>query len=160
VALRLCVENALPLTRYFAPHTVSIMHEMGESMTIRTVILFVFLALTAGSLTGTERRARSQTPCEIDRNMWVMQALAKMESIKPGMTRKQLLTVFTTEGGVSTPLNRTYMSRDCSYFQVDVEFTAVGRPNRDKEGRGTLVEDDRDIIAKISRPYVMASAVD
>jgi hypothetical protein len=32
-------------------------------------------------------------------------------TIKPGMTRKTLLSVFTTEGGLSTGLRRTYVSR-------------------------------------------------
>jgi hypothetical protein len=50
------------------------------------------------------------------------------------VTRKDLLVVFTTEGGLSTGLRRTYVSRDCPYFKVDVEFEAVGRPNRNEEG--------------------------
>jgi hypothetical protein len=50
------------------------------------------------------------------------------------MTRKDLLRVFTTESGISTALRRTFVDRDCPYFKVDVEFTAVGRPNRDRDG--------------------------
>src|SRR5207245_3207432 len=73
----------------------------------------------------------------------VTYALEKIETIKPGMTREDLLSVFTTEGGLSTGLHRTFVSRDCHYFKVDVEFEAVGRPNRDEEGRTTLDEDSR-----------------
>jgi len=76
------------------------------------------------------------------------------------MTRKQLLKVFAEEGGLSTRLQRTYVSQECPYFKIDVEFKAVGRPNRDEEGRVTVVEDDRDIIAKVSRPYLQFSIVD
>ena len=76
------------------------------------------------------------------------------------MTRDALLTIFTTEGGLSTGLRRTYVSRDCRFFKVDVEFQAVGRPPRDREGRVTLVEDGRDIIAKISRPYLQFTIAD
>jgi hypothetical protein len=83
-----------------------------------------------------------------------------MESIKPGMTRKDLLDVFTTEGGLSTGLRRTYISQECPYFKVDVEFEAAGRPSRDREGRVTLVEDDRDVIVKVSRPYLQFSIMD
>ncbi len=68
------------------------------------------------------------------------------------MTRERLLTVFTTEGGLSTGLRRTFVSRDCPYFKVDVEFEAVGRPGYDKDGRVTLVEDARDVIVRISNP--------
>jgi hypothetical protein len=83
-----------------------------------------------------------------------------MEMIKPGMTRRTLLTVFTTEGGLSTGLQRTFVSRDCPYFKVDVEFQAVGRSDRDDEGRVTLVEGDADIIRKVSTPYLQFSVMD
>ncbi|HKW97968.1 MAG TPA: hypothetical protein VJN43_09535 [Bryobacteraceae bacterium] len=83
-----------------------------------------------------------------------------MQTIKPGMTRAALLEVFTTEGGISTALRRTYVSRDCPYFKVDVQFQAVGRPANDGTGRVTLVEDSRDIILKISRPYLQFSVAD
>lgn len=83
-----------------------------------------------------------------------------MGATKPGMTRQELLKIFTTEGGISTGLHRTFVSRDCSYFKVDVDFKAVGRPHSDKDGRVTLVEDKRDIIAKVSRPYVQFSVFD
>jgi hypothetical protein len=83
-----------------------------------------------------------------------------MQTVKPGMTRKTLLSIFTTEGGLSTGLRRTYVSRDCPYFKVDVEFRAVGRPDRDQSGRVTLVEADEDIIVNVSRPYLQFSVMD
>jgi hypothetical protein len=76
------------------------------------------------------------------------------------MTRDALYQVFTTEGGLSTGLQRTFVSRDCPYFKVDVEFKAVGRPDRDGDGRVTLVEDGRDLILKISRAYLELSIMD
>ena len=83
-----------------------------------------------------------------------------MQTIKPGMSREALLEVFTTEGGLSTALQRTFVSRDCPYFKVDVEFKAVGRADRDNQGRVTLIEDARDPIVKISRPYLAFSVAD
>jgi hypothetical protein len=83
-----------------------------------------------------------------------------MQTIKPGMTRNDLLKVFTIEGGLSTGLQRTFVSRDCLYFKVDVEFEAVGRPSRDQDGRVTLMEDGRDVIVKISRPYLEFAVFD
>jgi hypothetical protein len=91
---------------------------------------------------------------------WVAEVLKRMQTIKPGMTRQTLLTAFTTEGGLSTGLQRTFVSRDCPYFKVDVEFQAVGRPNRDENGRVTLVEGDEDIILKLSTPYLQFSVMD
>jgi hypothetical protein len=83
-----------------------------------------------------------------------------MEAIKPGMTRDNLLKIFATEGGLSAGLHRTLVSRDCPYFKVDVEFQAVGRPDRDSDGRVTLEEDDRDIVVRISRPYLQFTLAD
>jgi hypothetical protein len=60
----------------------------------------------------------------------------------------------------STGLQRTFVSRDCPCFKVDVEFQAVGRPDRDGNGRVRLVEDGKDLILKISRPYLQFSIMD
>jgi hypothetical protein len=92
---------------------------------------------------------------------WVSEVLQRIQTIKPGMTRKALLTVFTTEGGLLFDgLKRTFVSRDCPYFKVDVEFRAVGRPDRDADGRPMLDEGEEDVILKVSRPYLEFSVKD
>jgi len=68
--------------------------------------------------------------------------------------------VFTTEGGHSTGLQRTYVSRDCPYFKVDVEFKPFGRLERDGDGRVTRTEGSDDVIDKISRPDLQFSIMD
>jgi hypothetical protein len=55
---------------------------------------------------------------------WVIEVLKRMLTIKPGMTREALLKVFTTEGGLSTGVHHTFVSRDCPYFKVDIEFNS------------------------------------
>jgi hypothetical protein len=102
----------------------------------------------------------SQGPSTQDHVAWVAQVLIQIQTIKPGMTRTDLLKVFTTEGGLSTGLRRTFVSRDCPYFKVDVEFEAVDRPSRDAGGRVTLFEGSRDIIVQISKPYLQFSIAD
>ena len=112
------------------------------------------LTLTASFLTAqSSRRAQEHTE-------WVVESLKEMQTIKVGMTRADLLKVFTTEGGLSTGLNRTYVFRGCAFIKVDVEFDPVGRPARDREGRVTLVEADEDVIKKISKPYLDRSVLD
>ena len=120
-----------------------------------------------GSLAGmaaltawTHVPGRAQNNSEMTNTQWVQRVLLKMSCITPGMTRADLLRIFTTEGGLSTGLQRTYVSQDCPYFKVDVTFQAVGRPESDREGRVTLVEDGRDRIASISRPYLAFSVMD
>jgi hypothetical protein len=116
----------------------------------------VFRLLAGAGLSGFAMNAIPQTrdPVRAAYVAWVGEVLKQMQTIKPGMTREQLLSVFTTEGGLSTGLSRTYVSKECPYFKVSVEFHAIGRPERDNDGRVTLVEDSRDTIKTISRPYL------
>jgi hypothetical protein len=127
---------------------------------LRIVVVLLSSVTVACSSCGRGTRAAAQESCSQQHSEWVAQALQRMQAVKPGMTRKDLLAVFRTEGGLSTGLQRTYGSRDCPFFKVDVVFEAVGRPSRDSEGRGTFVEDERDIIVKISQPYIAWPASD
>lgn len=49
--------------------------------------------------------------------------------------------MFRKEGGPPTGLRETFVSQDCPYFKIDVEFKPVGIPNQD-------------VIVKVSKPYV------
>jgi hypothetical protein len=83
-----------------------------------------------------------------------LRQLSAVEAIKPGMTRADLLTVFTEEGGLSTRTQRTYVYRLCPYVKVDVEFTPITNPH------DHLTELSNDKILKISRPYLEYSIAD
>ena len=127
----------------------------------RLVVLGLFLSVgISASSSAPLKQSASQEPCTQDRQAWVTHALVKMQTIKPGMTRRELLTIFTTEGGTSTGLRRTFVSQDCPYFKVDVTFDAVGRPSHDSDGRDTLAEDSRDIIVAVSQPYLQFTITD
>jgi hypothetical protein len=100
------------------------------------------------------------SPISRQRTEWIAASLKEMEQLKVGMTRADLLKVFTTEGGLSTGLQRKFVYRDCPYIKVDVEFEPVGRPARDPDGRVTFEEDRRDVITRISQPYLEWSILD
>ena len=118
------------------------------------VLLLFSIIVIGGSASLRPTQSASQEPCAQDHNAWVTNALEKIESIKPGMTRQDLLKVFKTEGGLTTGLRRTFVSRDCPYFKVVVEFKAATGPDRDSVGFLNSVEDNRDIIVKVSKPYL------
>jgi len=128
----------------------------------RQLLPMVLLVSAMVSSSASVRAALSvnQTSTRQDHIAWVAEALKRMQSVTTGMTRDDLLQIFTTEGGISNGLRRTFVSRDCPYFKVDVEFKAVGRPERDSESRVTLVEGNQDTIVRISRPYLQFSVVD
>ena len=125
----------------------------------RYVAAMAFLAfsLTSSSLCAA---AESQSFSQAEHTAWVGRVLERMLTIEPGMTRSQLLEVFTTEGGIATGLQRKFVSRECPYMKVDVRFDAVGRPNRNSDGRVTLVEGPDDRIVTISRPYLEFQIID
>ena len=119
--------------------------------------VLAFALLSSAIISGAAVvQARPQVAGQREHVAWVPEALKRMQTVKPGMTLK----VFTTEGGQSTPLHRTFVSRDCPYFKVDVDFEAVGRPSRDANGRVTMVEGSEDKIVKISKPYLQFSIID
>ncbi|MGC0773496.1 MAG: hypothetical protein WB543_11220 [Candidatus Acidiferrum sp.] len=76
-----------------------------------------------------------------EHSQWVNSVLAWIATIKPGMTRSDLLRVFTTEGGLSTRTHRTYVLKQCRTIKIDVEFSISGREAEDK-------------ITQISKPYL------
>ena len=87
-----------------------------------------------------------------EHTQWVGSVLAWTADIKPGMTRKDLLRIFTVEGGISTRTRRTYVLKQCPYIHVDVEFLPVGN--------NPFSEMLDDKILKISRPYLDYSHID
>jgi hypothetical protein len=78
----------------------------------------------------------------------IFETLNECQKIKPGMTRADLLKVFTTEGGFSTAVERTYVYRGCPYIKADVSFTAADPK------QNLLEEHPTDVISKISKPYL------
>jgi hypothetical protein len=123
------------------------------------VLALLVTAIGANHFSQQPSEAVRRGLCE-DHVAWVAKALKQMRTIKSGMTREALMRVFTTEGGLSTGLHRTFVSRECPYFKVDVAFRAVGRPERDSGGRVTLEEASADVIVQISRPYLDFTVAD
>jgi hypothetical protein len=79
---------------------------------------------------------------------WLAKAMREMATIKPGMTRADLLRVFEEEGGLSTRTQRRYVYRGSKYIKVDVTFEPVGEVD-DKAG-----ESRKDKVTTISRPFL------
>jgi hypothetical protein len=123
------------------------------------IALAVVASLFTLSLAVLAPPARSSRKSQ-EQTRWIADSLREMQKIKAGMTRADLLKVFTAEGGLSTGLGRTYVYRGCPYIKVDVEFEPVGRPARDAEGRVTLMEAADDVIKRMSKPYLEWSVVD
>lgn len=85
---------------------------------------------------------------------WIAKSLKEIETVKVGMTRGDLMKVFTEEGGISTRTSRRYVYRECRYIKVDVEFEPVG------ETENKLSQSPGDKIIKISKPFLEWSIID
>ncbi len=74
-----------------------------------------------------------------ERTYWIAKVLRQIEKIEPGMRRKDLVGIFTTEGGLSNRFQRTYVHVDCPYIKVNVRFKAASdEANALKEDPTTL----------------------
>jgi hypothetical protein len=80
-----------------------------------------------------------------------------MLTIQPGVTRNELMKVFTTEGGLSTAMQRTFVSRDCPYFKVNVGFRRAVENDKQTDWLRELADD---VITTISEPYLQFSIMD
>jgi hypothetical protein len=116
-------------------------------MNMKTFVTFLTAALILCSFSTPSFADRS-----VDKNLTqqISDILKECDSIKPGMTRADLLKVFTTEGGLSTQTWRTFVHSRCPYIKVDVELA----PTTSKQEQPT------DIITKISKPYLAWSIGD
>jgi hypothetical protein len=79
---------------------------------------------------------------------WLADSLREIQSLKPGMTRADLLKTFEEEGGLSTRTERRYAYRDCPCIKVNVKFEPVGS----LDDKSTNASADK--IRTISQPFL------
>jgi hypothetical protein len=79
---------------------------------------------------------------------WLRECLRPLESIKPGMTRQELMKRLTFEGGISSRDRQTFVSRRCPYLKLAVQFRIAG------------ADSAFDRIATISSPFIQGAVLD
>ncbi|MGD0770574.1 MAG: hypothetical protein ABSB42_20505 [Tepidisphaeraceae bacterium] len=121
-------------------------------------IAFVLSLFPTGCATapsaGSSAPSCGCTDIDKDLTRHVAAILAECRSVKPGMTRAELLKVFTIEGGLSTAAHRTFVYRRCPNIKIDVDF-ALSSPNQK-----LLEERPTDSISNLSKPYLQWSIID
>jgi|SRR5271155_849850 len=109
----------------------------------------------ANALLAQQGHPVPATPCSPEAlTKSIESVIDAVDAIKPGMTRGDLLTIFTDEGGIFTRAHRTYVYRPCVYIKVDVDFAPVTNPD------AWLTEMSGDKILKISKPYLQYRIMD
>jgi len=114
------------------------------------LVRFMFLCILSVSAVAQSESQQSPSQIQREHTAWIAGALNAMQTIKVGMTRSDMMKVFTTEGGLSTTSQRTYVYRQCPYIKVDVKFAASSRDE----------ELPTDKIVEVSRPYLSWSVMD
>ena len=119
----------------------------------RFVLLLLSIIVIGGSASSRPAQSANPEPCAQNHEAWLKQVSEKMQTIKPGMTRWDLLKVLRTEGtprrrftvgGGPQPqgvLRESFVSQDCPYLRIVVELAGRDDPNQD-------------VIVKVSKPYL------
>jgi hypothetical protein len=84
----------------------------------------------------------------------VAEVLKIADSLKPGMTRFDVLKQFAEEGGLSTRTQHTYVYRGCPYIKITVKFS----PDPGTESRSEELPQDK--IVEVSEPFLAWGAND
>jgi hypothetical protein len=135
--------------------------KMKNGPSRRTVLGLVGVAGICGTTTAAfASRLDDKRQSSSDHIAWVVECLERMLTIKPGMTRNQLMQIFSTEGGISTAKQRTFVSRDCPYFKVSVKFRRTVDSGMNGSQSELLEERDDDVITDISGPFLQFSIMD
>jgi hypothetical protein len=128
---------------------------MTTKLAVTAIVTIAALAVAIGARTGiSQPKNGSAAPGKQSHCEWLANLLTEASTVKVGDTRSSLLEVFTTEGGLSTREQRTYVLRKCSLIKVDVEFRPVSNQQLDTNDRPSFTESGDDVIVKISRPYI------
>ena len=119
---------------------------MKVNFMVRAAFVFVLMMCSLG--VGAQETHKRTEHFDQQKTQWIAKVLTTIETVKPGMTRADLLKIFTTEGGLSTRYQRTYVFKECPYIKVDVAFV------RSTNESVVSPESPSDVIAKISQPYL------
>jgi outer membrane protein assembly factor BamE (lipoprotein component of BamABCDE complex) len=96
-----------------------------------------------------------ETGLQKERSAWVEKCLADFESIKPGMTRREVEKRLRQDGGPSIGLDSRFVHSDCPYFKVDIEFVMK---TDNSLPTGPVSPDD--LVSKVSIPYLQNPVMD
>ena len=105
----------------------------------RRWIAYIILATAAAQLPSKGSSQESK----VDNVMAAI--LQDWASIHPGDSEARLEKMFTPDGGLSAPDERTYISLRCPYVKTDVKFRSVGS----EHGNQTAY-----VVKSVSKLYV------
>ena len=112
---------------------------------ILAITLLSTIAMIGASAQQTGAGTRPDLAIDEEHSHWLEEVMRSISTIKPGMTRRQLLRILTTEGGLYSRREGRYVYKHCPYIKVIVKF----QPSDDSMDFGP---DDK--IVEISKPFL------
>ena len=111
---------------------------------MRSVLLCAGCLLFLTTLVATAQTSeRTQSANDQAYLQWLSKSLASVQTIKVGMTRRDLLALFREDGGLQFGKTERYVYKACPIIKVDVTFS-VSATN----------DHLNDTIKSISKPYL------
>ena len=101
--------------------------------------LILCLAFVLSGILFAYSSVSAQPATNNDLTKQISAILTEYQKIKPGMTRAELLKIFTTQGGIWSAMHRTFVYRGCPYIKVDVDFTLSDPKQKGTEERPTTL---------------------
>jgi hypothetical protein len=114
------------------------------------------MLLIAGVLVlmGVSMRPVAQSTDDKAHQQWLEDRYKEATSIKPGMTRADLIKLFMEDGGFYGTQARPYVLRSCFLIKIEVKFDKpYGFDSRS-------VPDNEFKIVEVSKPYLERMALD
>ena len=96
---------------------------------------------------------QTQTANDQAHQQWLEERYREAISIKPGMSRADLLKLFDEDGGVQMIAATRYVLKSCRLIQIEVKFNAYGADFRAIPARDLKITD-------VSRPFLQPMALD
>jgi len=120
----------------------------------RNIVTVCFAVLGLSLLYAADQFPKAET--NKDGTVWVQKCLADFQTIKVGMTRSQVESKFTHDGGLYTPGEARFTHPTCPYFKIDVDFDFQRNPT----DQGRAIEGKDDKVIRVTKPYIENPATD
>ncbi len=100
--------------------------------------------------------SKPESDPQSERLEWVESCLKTIESIKPGMTRRQVDAILKLEGGLQTASPGRYVHPKCPYFKTDISFDF----KRDAADQNRAIMSPDDKVISVGKPYIERMIID
>ena len=112
------------------------------------ILLIAGLVLVVGA-----RAYQAQVTDDQAHQRWLEERYKEAISIKPGMSRADLIKLFDEDGGGQMIAATRYVLKSCRLIQIEVKFDAYGADFRAIPAKDLKITD-------ISRPFLQPMALD